>query len=136
MNQLENLLQQYFESFFNNDAEKFLFNIECDNTKYTNSEVSDWLEIENQFKELLHCDSLNNYFLEIAETGSFFIRKLFDKYVDNNTFVVGSEEHSVIRESMNNSQNILKLTYNIVKRFDIDSIIQRYKQSGCNKIFI
>lgn len=131
---MEKLLKSYLENFFTSN-EKQAISISCNN-QYKNSEASEWLDAENRFKKLLNCGDLNDFYLEIADSCSFFINKLFNKYVDDNTFVIGAIEHSTIQNNLNNSNNRLVLHYDTVQKFDIDTIIKKYKESNCNKILI
>jgi hypothetical protein len=131
----EDLLSKYFESFFDNSDQYFKY-IEDFGNIYKESEVSDWLDEENRFKIFLPYGNLQGFYIELAENCSFFIKKIFDKYVDDNTFVVGSYVHSTINEKLDTTVKRYSLTYNDTKTLDIDKILNKYKESGCKKIFL
>lgn len=129
------ILKHYLESFFTIEEQQQV-QITC-NTKYKDSEISDWLEAEYNFKSLLpYCNNLNSFYIRMADSCSFFIYKLFKKYTDENTFVIGVCEHPVIQENLKSVKNGLILHYDTVKYLDIESILNRFKESGCKKIFL
>lgn len=130
------MLKQYFNSFFDNEAQRIIFNSICSDN-YQNNEISEWLSVENRFKKTLpYSDGLDSFYIELNKSASIFIKELFFKYVDITTFVIGAAEHTTIRSCMDNIQNKLYLDWNIIKKYDIDTIINQFKQSNCKKIFI
>ena len=129
------MLKQYFDSFFEDEAQKIAFRATCSDT-FTNSEVSSWLYAEDRFKKMLPYDNLNSFYVEVNKNASTFIKKIFEKYVDADTFVIGAIEHTTIRSCMDNIQNKLSLNWNVIKKHNIDTIINKFKESNCKKIFV
>lgn len=129
------MLKQYLDSFFDNDIQKAAFRVTCHDI-YSDSEFSEWVEAENRFKSLLPYGNLDNFYIEINERASNFIKKIFEEYVDTDTFVVGAIEHTAIQSCMSNILNKLSLTWDIIKKYNIDIIIDQFKQSNCKKIFV
>lgn len=135
-----NIFQNYFNTYFNSEDEYKQFMTELNfNDEYTyhNSKESAWLETEQNFKSLLPYGNLEDFHIEIHKDATSFINQIYEKYIDGNTFVVTILEHDSIKNNVKKIEgNLLVLTYDMIKVFDIDTIIQKYKASGCNKMFL
>lgn len=131
----QNIFFNYLSSFFNKE-EKSLFTTYLNNYDYYNSDLEEWNKSETLFKSLLPFGNLNNFNIEINKNASIFINQLFSKYVDNNTFLLGILEQPTIVDNVNKVQNKFILTADIINSFNINKIIQEYKNSNCNKLFI
>ena len=132
---MEKLIKQYLESFFTID-EKFIVKKAYNISNYKISEVSEWLDAETRFKQLLPYTDLNNFYIEIAESCSFFIKKLFENSITNDTFIISTTEHVTIQQCLSNITNKFILQYNTIKNFDINTILNQYEQSGCKRIVL
>lgn len=130
---MQKVLESYFENFFT-PFEKQHF-LTMGNIPQKNSEVSEWSLAEDRFKQDLNCPGLNNFYLYLAKSASMFIDDLFNNLVDDHTFVVAANEHTTIYKNLTNTKYRL-LHYNTIQNFDIESIIDSYKHSGCNKLFV
>ena len=129
---MEASIKNYLDSFFTND-EKSLFLTKPN--QQLESHLS-WYELENKYKELTGSCGLQMFYMKTAENASYFICQIFQKHVDEQTFVVYSPAHSVIKEETDKISNKYQIKYNDIINFDVDKIISLYQNSGCNKIFI
>ena len=134
------MFQQYFSSYFNSDNERKQFMTELnyeDEYNYRNSEEYQWSETEETFKSLLPYGNLKDFHIEIHKNATSFINQIYTKYIDDDTFVVSILEHDSIKNNVKKIENnLLILTYNMTKAFDVDTIIQKYKNSNCTKMFL
>lgn len=132
-----NFLESYLISFFTNDIEKNLFKTKLDSNDFVNSiNKKDWIKIEKELKSFLPCGNLDSYNIKVNRSASDFIKYLLNTYVDDNTCILGVDEHYIIRDTINTHRNSFFLTKDIVENFDIDIILQKYKQTHCNKFFV
>lgn len=133
------MLDLYFKHFFNNYHEKelFLANSPCDYI-YKNIEQSEWFKIEQAYKKLLPYGNLDNFNIEINKNASTIINQLFNEYVDDNTLVVSLSEHTTLMNNIDKikPENCIKLDYKIIENFNIDLIIQQYKNNNNHSIFV
>ena len=71
----------------------------------------EWKNIEDKYKSLLHYTNLNDFHLEVADRASYFIHKIFEKYVNDDVFVIHSSfEHpnkEIPRSKINIDNKIL-----------------------------
>ena len=119
MLETKNLLEWYFKSFSKHDS---TYNVSEDVAKLTFL-----INIAGNVKPLT-C-------LEIEDSASIFIEKLFNHYIDSDTFVIACIEHPTIEKCLATINNKFIVTSNVIKSLDIDTIITAYKKSGCKKIF-
>lgn len=139
MKQLEDYVLKYFSTFFDNKEEKqnaYNNNKKIDPNKTI--KTKDWEKIVKSYKQLLPYSNLEEYNMEIGESGSFFIHKLFDKYVDNDTFVISTyEEHDTTQIHLSKIKNKMIIgVHEEIKKLNIDKIYSEFKKSGCKKIFL
>ena len=137
---MDKCFYNYFKSFFT-DEEKLAFMSELNyNGKdydYQNSSNEEWLESERAFKSLLPYGNLEDFHIEIHKNATSFIDQIYQKYIDEDTFVISILEHESIKNNVKKIENnLLILTYNMIENFDINTIIQKYKNSHCNKMFL
>ena len=93
------------------------------------------IEFDRFFYLMPFCNiTSKTYRIEVADTGSYFIRELFKKYTStDNTFVLSSTcEHDTTRECLSNVKNKLELYIKDIRSLNIDKIIEAYKTSKCN----
>jgi len=132
---MENLIKFYLDSIFNDEIRHIFSKSSCIEN-YKNSEISEWLTIENEFKKLLPYGNLNNFYIEVNDSGSTFIKKLFNEYANEDTFVVGFIEHQIIQVNTNKTAHKLNLDWNIIQSFDVNTIINKFEQSNCKRLLI
>lgn len=126
-------IAKYFENFFT-QPEKILFNLHINDHKYTNN--INWEEAEAEYIKILKNEGMVGFKMVVAKDASYFIHNLFQKHVTDNTFVISTLPHSAVIEELNNIQNKYILTYDDVKTINISKLIQYYKESNCNELFI
>ena len=92
-------------------------------------------EYDRYFKLMPFCNiSSENQRIEVADNGSYFIRELFRRYIYDNTFVLSSTcEHDTTRECLSTVKHKLELYIKEIRSLNIDYIIEKYKESGCNQ---
>jgi hypothetical protein len=129
---MQNYINKYINDFFTKE-EKQLFLINNNELYHSNKS---WGDIENEYKQLTQSSGLQNFHMKTAESASYFIHHIFQKHVDEQTFVVYGFVHSAIKEETDKISNKYQIKHSDVINFDVDKIIYLYKNSGCNKIFI
>ena len=136
MDSVELILYNYLNSFFNNEAEKSLFNSNNLSEIY-DLESEDWSNAENKFKQLFPYQNpqLDELHIRLYESASAAIKELFNT-IDSTTFVFSVTEHPTINSCFEMLKNKEILHYDTVQSLDIDSLINKIKNSGCSKVFI
>ena len=136
MDSVELILYNYLNSFFNNEAEKYLFNSNNLSEIY-DLESEDWGNAENKFKQLFPYQNpqLDELHIRLYESASTVIKELFNT-IDSTTFVFSVTEHPTINSCFEMLKNKEILHYDIVQSLDIDSLINKIKNSGCSRVFI
>ena len=136
MDSIELILYNYLNSFFNNEAEKFLFN-NNKLSKIYNLESEDWKSAENKFKQLFPYQNsyLDKLHIRLYESASTVIKELFNT-VDSTTFVFSVTEHPTINNCFEMLKNKEILHYDTIQNLDVDLLINKIKNSGCSKVFI
>lgn len=93
----------------------------------------------NKYFDLLPHSNItsNTHRLEVLDCGSDFIRALFKRYADDDTFVLSSTcEHDTTRECLGNVEHKLELYMDIIRKMNIDDIMTEFKKSGCSKFML
>lgn len=129
---MKKLMQSYLNNFFTND-EKSLFL--ADYNQQDDHSLS-WNELEDEYKKISMNDSLQSFHMKISSHARDFSHYLFQKHVNEKTFVVYNLAHLSIKEDIDKIKNKYQILYDDVINFKIDKIISLYQNSGCNKIFI
>lgn len=130
---MELFITRYFENFFT-PIEQKIFNLRVNNHKYTNN--GNWLEVENEYKKILKLEGIENFKLTVAYNASYFIHNVFQKHVTEDTFVISVLSHLSVIEETNKTLNKYILTYDDVKKLNVNKLMQKFKESRCKKIFI
>lgn len=133
---MEHLIKQYFNSFFINHNEWEEFSRKIEIPQYNTSDDESWEYALKNIKNLFTDHSLDEFDIEINKNATIFIDKLFANYVDNNTFIIAAPEHRSIENNIKDHKNTIILTQNLIQSFDINSIVAKYQNSGCNKVFV
>lgn len=130
MTNLEKQLYQYINTFYTLEEKSGLIQ-DSSNINYF------WNDIVSLYKKILPYSNLNNYTLRVAPNCSFFIKKLFTKYVNNKTFVISTtNEFITTKECLDSVQHKYLLRYDEIKKLSIDKIINEIKKSCCDNVFI
>lgn len=127
---MESFIKEYFNSIFNSDEKKLFLNNYCVSLKHFEQ---DWNKIEKEYGKLLNT---NKFHLTLENNASYFIEELFNKHVDNDTFIIGCLVHSTIIKELERYNNKYILSYNDIKNLNINKLILKYKESNCKKLFI
>ena len=130
----EDLILYYLNSF--TSAEKDILRnaraIPC--TYIDNATDKEWDDITSAYKALLPFGHLDGFKYEVAETGSYLIRGIFNRYIDDDTFVVTSRhEHDTVRDCLSRIKHKLEIVYEDIVALDMDQIYAAFKASGCTK---
>jgi hypothetical protein len=131
-------LSSYFSSFFNTPEEKSLFMSKlsltpeeiCDNSINSNYEV-----INSAFNALLNIKS-DAFKIEVNRNATTIIDLLFKKYVTADTFVIYALEHTSIIKNIENVEYKCMLARTMLDNFNIEYFLEKYKESGCKKVFV
>lgn len=124
------------DSFFDSNEQKQRFiNAKAIDCIYNdNTSADEWKRISDTYKALLPYGHLDQFRLEVGESGSFFIRDIFSRYIDDDTFVVTSRhEHETVKDCLKAVKHKLELVYEDIILLDINSIYDAYVKSGCKK---
>ena len=135
------IIERYIKDFYTLDEKALItsttnigFSVEKFKKEFNSNE---WLNIENKYKDLLPYSSLDDFHLEVADRASFFIKKIFSKYVTDDTFVIHSSfEHPNVEKELAKVKHKKQLLYNQIISFNFEGFLTEYKISGCNKIFV
>lgn len=93
--------------------------------------------LDKYFNLMLNCNiSSETHEIKCDKKATFFINRLFDKYVDDETLVICSEdEHTSVKERLVISKHVFLLNYdNDICALKINNIIQKAKQY--KKVFV
>lgn len=137
----ESIIAQYIDTFYTQKERDFVnsdlevgFSIEAFKKDFSSKA---WLDIEAKYKNLLPYTNLNDFHLEVADRGSYFIRKIFDKYVDEDTFVIYSSfEHPNVLKEIEKVKHKKCLFYHEITSFDFETILDEFYKSNCNQVFV
>lgn len=138
---IEHIIYNFINSFYTEKERLMIksdlltaFNVEDFTLDFNSLE---WKNIEDKYKSLLHYTNLNDFHLEVADRASYFIHKIFEKYVNDDVFVIHSSfEHPNVLKELEKVKNKKCLFFNQLISFNLDDIMAEYKASGCNKIFV
>jgi hypothetical protein len=141
MTSIENLIYQFIDTFYTDEERAYIkadtnigFSINAFKKDFTDL---NWQRTERQYKELLFYTDLNNFHLEVADRASYFIKKIFEKYVNDTTFVIHSSfEHPNVIKELNNVKHKKCLLYDQLITFNFDNFLLEFKESGCTKVFV
>lgn len=135
----EDLIRFYLTTFFDSDEQRKQFiNAKAIDCIYEdNATIEEWNNITKQYKSLLPFGHLNDYRFEVGESGSFFIKNIFEKYVDDDTFVLSSRlEHDIVKYCLKSVKHQLKLGQEEVFELNVEKIYSEFKKSGCKKFLL
>ena len=112
------IIERYIKDFYTLDEKALItsttnigFSVEKFKKEFNSNE---WLNIENKYKDLLPYSSLDDFHLEVADRASFFIKKIFSKYVTDDTFVIHSSfEHPNVEKELAKVKHKKQLLRNI-----------------------
>lgn len=86
--------------------------------------------LDKYFNLMLNCNiSSDTHEMKCDKKATFFINKLFNKYADDDTLIICSEdEHTSVRDNLKNCKNVLTLNYiDDICNLKINNIIQKAK---------
>lgn len=142
MNSIEQLIYKLIDSFYTEEEKLY---IKSDNEiAYSlidfkkEFESNSWKNLESIYKQLLPYTDLSGFRLEVADRASYFIKKIFETYIDDDTtFVIHSSfEHPNVVKELSHVKNKKCLLYDHIISFNFDEFLPIFKESGCNKIFV
>ena len=141
MTNIENMIYKFIDDFYTKDEKLYIksncdigFSIDCFKKDFVSD---DWKSIENKYKNLLNYTDLSEFHLEVADRASYFIKKIFEKYVNDNVFVIYSSfEHPNVLKELENVKNKHYLFYNEILKFDFNNVLLQFKKSKCSKMFV
>lgn len=136
----EEILAKYLSTFFTKE-EKIELVTEMNNPIQKDTCKADskaWKDIEGKYKELLPLGNVEDFRLEVGQSGSFLIRQLFYKYVDDNTLVITSDnEHATVSiKCIQNVKHHLCIPIADTPKLQVDHILDIYKQHNCTKVLV
>lgn len=142
---IEKEIKQYLDNFFTKDElcvmkKNYYNNYAFDDTSFFDPEYT---KLVNFYKKIVGLKESSNYRIEVDKSGSVLIEKLFKTYVSDSTFVITTvEENSNIGKVTEKCrpEAIHKICVgkeeHLQEDATINSILDKYKNSGCNEIFV
>lgn len=133
---LANLISDFYISSEKSQYE-FGYNMFMEKSDFSSDFSNSWLEITELYRNLLPNTDMSSFRLEVAESGSFFIRKLFTEIVDDDTYVISTTyEHPNVNECLAKCKNKVLLRFNTITECNVDDLITKFTASKCKKVFV
>lgn len=138
---MEEFALSYLHSFFTDKERSQLNALNSINISISKDDCLEtdieYINLVKLYKSLLNCGVLDKYRIETGPNCTYLIEELFKRYVNNDTFVLTTEqEHPAVKYFLNTDNIYVLQVEDINKRDVIKRIIRKYKQSKCKNFFL
>ena len=138
---IEEKALSYLKSFFTKEERIELNKLNSASVDLTRDDCSvtdsEYQNLVRLYKNLLNCGILDKYRVEVGPTCTYLIEELFKRYVNNDTFVLVTEqEHPAVKYFLNTNNVYVLQVDDIDKKDVIKRILRKYKHSKCKNFFL
>lgn len=133
---MDKSLLDYFNSFINKGDYPLFLKVYDQKHDFDDTNINDpeYIQLVNFYNRLLN---IKGYRVEVDEHCTSLIKKLFQRYVNKDTFVLTTEqEHPAVKNYLPENNTYIICVNELNRKDAIPQIIQKFKQSGCKNFFL